>query len=47
MVVAVPLMRMVQVPLDDVVSMTAVRYRFMSASSPVRVLTIVCSAGMA
>jgi uncharacterized protein YqgC (DUF456 family) len=39
-VVAVPLIWMMQMAFDEIVGVTAVRNRFMSATSPMRVLTI-------
>ena len=46
MIVAVPLVRMMKVSLHEIVFVTAVRNRFMSASSPVRMLTVVRTARM-
>ena len=41
MVIAVPLVRMMQVAFDEMVGVAAVRNRFMSAASPMSVLTVV------
>lgn len=41
MVIAVPLVRMMQVAFDEMVGVAAVRNRFMSATSPMSVLTVV------
>jgi hypothetical protein len=46
-VVAVPLVGMVQVALDKIVSVVAVRNRLMSTTGPMRVPAVVRSAGMA
>ena len=46
MVVAVPSIWMMHVAFDDVVGMTAVRYRLMSATGTMSVLTVVRSARM-
>lgn len=45
-IVAVPFIRMMHVAFDDVVGMTAVRYRLMSTTSPMIVLTVVRTASM-
>ena len=45
-VVAVPLVGMMKVSFHEIVFMTAVRNRFMSATSPMRVLTVMRAAGM-
>jgi hypothetical protein len=45
-VVAMPLMRMMQVALDEIVGMAAVRYRLVSATWPMRVLIVVRSTPM-
>jgi hypothetical protein len=45
-VIAVPLVRMVQMAFDEIVGVAAMRNRFMSASSPMRVLDVVLSARM-
>jgi hypothetical protein len=42
-VVAVPLMRMMQVAFDEVVGVAAVRYRLVAASRAMSVLTVVRS----
>ena len=41
MVIAVPLVRMMQVAFDEMVGVAAVRNRFMSATSPMSVLAVV------
>ena len=46
MIVAVPFIRMMHVAFDDVVGMTAVRYRLMSTTSPMIVLSVVRTASM-
>jgi hypothetical protein len=46
MVIAVPLVRMVQVAFDEIVGVAAVRYRLVSASRAMSVLTIVRSTPM-
>ena len=46
MVIAVPLMRMMQVAFDEIVGVAAVRYRLVSACRPMSVLIIVRSAPM-
>jgi len=46
MVVAVPSIWMMHVAFDDVVGMTAVRYRLMSTTSPMIVLTVVRTTSM-
>jgi hypothetical protein len=43
-IVAMPLVRMMKVALHEIVFMSAVRNRFMSASSPMRMLTVVRAA---
>ncbi len=47
MVIAVSLVRMVQMAFDEIVGVAAMRNRFMSATGPMRVLAVVRSAGMA
>ena len=46
MVIAVPLVRMVQMALDEMVGVAAMRNRFMSASSSMRVFGIVLPTGV-
>jgi hypothetical protein len=45
-VIAVPLVRMMQMAFDEIVGVAAMRNRFMSASSPVRVLAIMRTTGV-
>jgi hypothetical protein len=45
-VVAVPLIWTMQMAFDEIVGVAAVRNRFMSATSPMRVLTVMRSARM-
>jgi hypothetical protein len=45
-VIAVALVRMVQMVFDEIVGVAAMRNRFMSASGPVRVLVVMRSARM-
>jgi hypothetical protein len=47
MVVAVPLVRVVQMAFHKIVSMAAMRNRFMTAAAAMRVFRVVRSAGMA
>ena len=46
MVIAVPLMRMMQVAFDEIVGVAAVWYRLVSASRPMCVLIVVRSTPM-
>ena len=46
MVIAVPLVRMVQMAFDEIVGVAAMRNRFMSATGPMRMLAVVRSARM-
>lgn len=46
MVIAVPLIWMMQVSFHEIVFMTAVRNRFMSTTSPMSVLGVIRAAGM-
>ena len=45
-VVAVPLMRVMQMTFDEIVGVAAVRYRLMSATWPMSVLIVVRSTSM-